>query len=479
MGVPQTLRMRRIGLAGAILVALVLAACGESAPPEDRPGSADQSSASATEPTALAEAAEVDPSDAGRTQPPDPEDILATLSDALGGALGSGGGGGRPIPDGLVLGGDCPAAGPGADEEIAAQAAAPVPLTVGLTLTSLWIPNPEEEYECLMQVTAVHRDSIDATGDCDHPTARRYINRRLCRADLDAAHMLMTELGLMTVIDASGEDLPESTVGATWFSLSRDEFAELKRTGSVRHHYVQFNKRGDRLEVESTAVLRRERAETARVAVNDKVIEVPVIRVSGNADHWRWGRPEKGRVTARILDNEQFPLLVDYMHTMESSEQPDFRLNFAKISFPEAGGDRRKGGAAGLGGLGGKEGMGEMERQLTENRRVDVYGIYFDFNSDRIRKQSAPILQEIADMLRRNPDWALSIDGHTDNIGGDAYNLDLSRRRSEAVRRTLVERYGIAATRLTTAGHGASAPKDTNETPEGRARNRRVELVRQ
>jgi outer membrane protein OmpA-like peptidoglycan-associated protein len=467
--------MRGIGLAGAILAVLVLAACGESATPEDRPRSADQSSASATE-QALPEAAEVDRSDAGRTQPPDPEDIFATLNDALGSALGSGGGSGRPIPDGLALGGDCPAAGPGADEELAAQAAAPVPLTVGLTLTSLWIPNPEEEYECLMQVTAVHRDSIDATGDCDHPTARRYINRRLCRADLDAAHMLMTELGLMTVIGAEGEDLPESTVGATWFSLSRDEFAELKRTGSVRHHYVQFDKRGERLEVESTAVLRRERAETARVAVNDKVIEVPVIRVSGDADHWRWGRVEKGRITALILDNEQFPLLVDYMHTMESSEQPDFRLNFVKISFPEA---RRQGGAAGLGELRGKEGVGEMERQLTENRRVDVYGIYFDFNSDRIRKQSAPILQEIADMLRRNPDWTLSIDGHTDNVGGDAYNLDLSRRRSEAVRRTLVERHGIAATRLTTAGHGASAPKDTNETPEGRARNRRVQLVRQ
>jgi len=389
------------------------------------------------------------------------------------------GGRGRPIPDGVVLGGDCPASGLGVEEEIAAQASAPVPLKVGLTLTEVWIRNPQEEYECLLQVTAIHRDSIDATHDCDKPNSRRHMKRRLCRADLDAADMLITQTGQVTVIGASGEDLPETTAGATWISLSRRQFTELKRTGSVRHHYVQPNGRGDGLDVEATAVLRRERAETARVVVNDRMIEVPVIRASGDADLWQWGRNEKGRVTALILDNDQFPLLVDYIHSTESSEQPVFRLNFAKISFPGARRDEIRSGAAGPGEAGGKEGTGEMERQLAENRRVDVYGIYFDFNSDRIRTESAPILEEIADVLRRNPDWTLSVAGHTDNVGGDAYNLDLSRRRSEAVRRTLVDRYGIAATRLTTAGYGAAAPKDTNETPEGRARNRRVELVRQ
>jgi hypothetical protein len=132
----------------------------------------------------------------------------------------------------------------------------------------------------------------------------------------------MTEVGLMTVISASGEDVPETTVGATWFSLSRREFAELKQTGSVRHHYVQFNAPGNRLEVEATAVLRRERAETARVAVNDRLIAVPVIRVSGDADRWRRGHLEKERVTALILDNDQFPLLVDYMHTTNRASSP-------------------------------------------------------------------------------------------------------------------------------------------------------------
>jgi len=89
------------------------------------------------------------------------------------------------------------------------------------------------------------------------------------------------------------------------------------------------------------------------------------------------------------------------------------------------------------------------------------------------------VLKEIAEMLGRNGDWTLNINGHTDNIGGAAYNVTLSQRRSAAVRKALVERYGIATNRLTTAGHGAAAPKDTNDTPEGRAKNRRVELIRQ
>lgn len=386
------------------------------------------------------------------------------------------GSGGSPIPDGLRPGGDCPQAGADADHEIAVQASARVPLKVGLTLTHLWNPNPEEEYECLTQVTAVQRDGIDATLDCNNPRARRSFKRRLCRADLHAARMLMPATGhLMTVIDASGEEIPETMVGATWFSLSQRQFAELKRTGSVRHHYVQLNESANRGDIEVTSVLRREGTETARVVVNDRVAEIPVIRVSGEASSRRSGRIEKDRVTALIMDDERFPFLVDYMHSAESSAQPYYRLNYATISFPDADAE----GEGGAGGAGKSAGGGEMERQLAEEKRVDVYGIYFDFNSNHIRKESAPILQEIADVLGRNPDWTLSINGHTDNVGGDAYNLDLSRRRSESVHKALVERFGIAAERLTTGGHGASAPKDTNETPEGRARNRRVELVRQ
>ena len=449
-----------------LLLLASIAACREAPPPDSQEVKRDARSQASSTPAAAAEEPKPARSDSDQDDSTDNGRQARSFLDVLG--LGRH----RPIPDGLIPGGDCPSPPSDADEEIAAQAEARVPLKVGLTLTSLWIPNPEEEYECLNQVTSVDREGLVFTVGCTDPRNRRVMTRRTCRTDLRRARMLHTQVGAIEVIDASGETLPETFVGSTEWSLSRAEFAELKETGATRHHYVQIGSM-DGLSWEATAVLRREGAETAAVAVNDRMVDLPVIRASGEASLWIFGETVKGRVTALILDDERFPLLVDYTHSIESSEQPRFKLSFVKITFPSTRGRDGDGAAPGEPG-----GVGEMERRLTEDRRVDVYGIYFDFNSDRIRQESEPILKEIADVLGRNADWTLSIDGHTDNVGGDAYNLDLSRRRSESVRKALVERYGVEATRLTAAGHGALAPKDTNDTPEGRARNRRVELVR-
>jgi outer membrane protein OmpA-like peptidoglycan-associated protein len=119
-----------------------------------------------------------------------------------------------------------------------------------------------------------------------------------------------------------------------------------------------------------------------------------------------------------------------------------------------------------------------LEKSLAETGKVDVYSLYFAFNSDVIREESGPTLKEIATVLRRHHDWNLRVAGHTDGIGGDEKNLDLSKRRAAAVKNALVKRYGIAANRLSTTGFGKSQPKDTNDTLEGRAHNRRVELSR-
>jgi outer membrane protein OmpA-like peptidoglycan-associated protein len=80
---------------------------------------------------------------------------------------------------------------------------------------------------------------------------------------------------------------------------------------------------------------------------------------------------------------------------------------------------------------------------------------------------------------QKHPDWKLSVSGHTDSIGNDKANLALSQRRAAAVKDALVTRYKIDAIRLVTGGYGAARPIATNETLEGRARNRRVELQRQ
>ncbi len=119
-----------------------------------------------------------------------------------------------------------------------------------------------------------------------------------------------------------------------------------------------------------------------------------------------------------------------------------------------------------------------LESELSAERRAVIYGIYFDFNSASIKLASNALLDTIASVMNGHPEWLLSVEGHTDNIGGDARNQDLSARRAAAVRTALLER-GIAENRLTTAGHGAASPRDSNATLAGRARNRRVELTRQ
>ena len=144
-----------------------------------------------------------------------------------------------------------------------------------------------------------------------------------------------------------------------------------------------------------------------------------------------------------------------------------------------AGGGVPAGGGGGAGGGAGAGGGSAIERALSESGRADIYSIYFSFNSDAIRPESEPTLKEIAGVLTRHPDWKLGVNGHTDGVGTDGYNLELSRRRAAAVRAALVSRYGITAARLSTDGLGKSQPKDTNATIEGRAKNRRVELVKQ
>ena len=119
----------------------------------------------------------------------------------------------------------------------------------------------------------------------------------------------------------------------------------------------------------------------------------------------------------------------------------------------------------------------EMSASLADSGKVALYGIYFDTDKDTIRPDSEPTLQEIVKLLAANPQRKLRVVGHTDDRGEAAYNLDLSRRRAVSVVRELTSKYGIVAARLDSFGAGLYAPVASNETEEGRTRNRRVELV--
>jgi outer membrane protein OmpA-like peptidoglycan-associated protein len=119
----------------------------------------------------------------------------------------------------------------------------------------------------------------------------------------------------------------------------------------------------------------------------------------------------------------------------------------------------------------------EMSQSLSDAGRVILDGLYFDTDKDTVRADSQPMIAEIAKLLQASPELKVRVVGHTDNQGASDYNLDLSRRRSATVVVELVSKHGIASSRLDFFGCGPYSPIAPNHTEEGRARNRRVELV--
>lgn len=119
----------------------------------------------------------------------------------------------------------------------------------------------------------------------------------------------------------------------------------------------------------------------------------------------------------------------------------------------------------------------KMKTEMQETGKVALYGIYFDTDKDVLKPESQPTIAEIVKLLKSDPSLRIHIVGHTDNQGKTDYNLDLSRRRAASVVHALSSQ-GIAAGRLDSFGCGVYAPVASNETEEGRAKNRRVELTR-
>jgi outer membrane protein OmpA-like peptidoglycan-associated protein len=123
-------------------------------------------------------------------------------------------------------------------------------------------------------------------------------------------------------------------------------------------------------------------------------------------------------------------------------------------------------------------GGADLYDDLLAEGRATTRGILFAVDSDRIRPESTPTLEAIGSMLEEHPELRLRVEGHTDDDGDEAHNLDLSERRAAAVKRYLVEQHGIEDARLETAGLGESEPVADNTSAEGKQKNRRVELVR-
>ncbi len=124
-------------------------------------------------------------------------------------------------------------------------------------------------------------------------------------------------------------------------------------------------------------------------------------------------------------------------------------------------------------------GSPDMRSKLMTEGKLVTRRILFDVNSDKIKPESYGTLKEIAAVLTENASVKVKIVGHTDSDGSDVLNLDLSKRRSAAVKNTLTNDFGISADRMETDGKGETEPFDKNTTSEAKANNRRVEFIKQ
>jgi OOP family OmpA-OmpF porin len=115
--------------------------------------------------------------------------------------------------------------------------------------------------------------------------------------------------------------------------------------------------------------------------------------------------------------------------------------------------------------------------RVMEDGKIIANGIRFDVGKATLKPESMGIINEVVDMMKEHPELRFSVEGHTDSDGDDALNMDLSNRRAETVKSTMIS-MGIAADRLESKGWGESIPITDNSSPEGKANNRRVEFVK-
>jgi outer membrane protein OmpA-like peptidoglycan-associated protein len=121
----------------------------------------------------------------------------------------------------------------------------------------------------------------------------------------------------------------------------------------------------------------------------------------------------------------------------------------------------------------------DMAKSIGADGRVALYGLQFDTDKTELRADSKPSLVEIAKLLNQEPKLNVFVVGHTDNQGSYAHNLELSQKRSEAIVQALTTQFKIAPARLIAKGVASLSPIASNDSEPGRAKNRRVELVKQ
>lgn len=339
-----------------------------------------------------------------------------------------------------------------ADEPMRPATGSPVsiPLVTGLTLVAAESEPGRGDYEPIVTVTRVNADGVSTAFSSNLPEGTRLdVHRDVRREDLRSAR---------TVFAWYQAGDPRVFEGTTSFSVSSAVHAELTRTGIARIERLASESSplaaiallaggpSAAAPVRHRGLLRRVEPHLLAfpVLLNDVPAEVPAIHARAEFDD--------ATIDFHILDDPANPLLLRVAGRSVG--------RVVRIAYPD-------------------DSATTVDRELTKDGRVAVHGIFFDFGKATLRPESDTALRDIARTLARHPAWTVTIEGHTDNVGGESHNLDLSLRRADAVKQALIDRYQADARRLNTAGRGASQPAAPNDTLSGRARNRRVELVRQ
>lgn len=328
-----------------------------------------------------------------------------------------------------------------------------VPLVRGLTLVSaLHFPDGDRENTVLVDDVTPEGVSYtwhylqEASGH--KPVVGEYT--RFVRAnDLASAPRINT------VYFGRGRD---ESPGYTAMSVSRATFNQVRTEGKTPYTITELTAGPGavgallptRLAYRGTLALASTTYDPMPILLNGRRTTLPAMHLHGHfafqettlrADYW-------------VLADSAHPLL------LKAVTGPDV-FQMVRIDLPEDAATR----------------VASVEHDLEQSCRAELPGIYFAFASPDLEPPSEPAVDAVATLLAHHPDWSLAIEGHTDSIGDPMANQRLSVQRAGAVRMALVERR-IAPGRLQSAGFGATRPRESNATVEGRARNRRVELVR-
>ena len=215
------------------------------------------------------------------------------------------------------------------------------------------------------------------------------------------------------------------------------------------------------------------------------------VRVLVNPKPWRYTGTIRGQATSTENGNPIAGVLVSASNTSQATTDADGRFVLTDVpagmavvsgSHPEYQGDTESADlVAGqsvdvhLELAPAARSSDSLAEQLDAQGRVDLYGIYFDTDKASLKAESTTTLEQVLGLLQQRPQLRLTVAGHTDAAASDAHNRELSERRAQAVVAWLVDK-GVDAGRLQAEGHGESRPVVGNDSAEGRALNRRVEI---